>query len=77
MRDKTGKTMNTKNTPDRRTLTVEEVARRLGIGRTAAYDAVRRGEIPTLRIGRRLLIPEDALGRLLLAGSGDASPPSR
>lgn len=39
------------------TLTVEQTAALLGIGRTAAYDAVRRGEIPSLRIGRRVLVP--------------------
>ena len=34
------------------TLTVLEVAGRLRIGRNAAYDAVKRGEIPAKRIGR-------------------------
>ncbi len=34
--------------------TVEETARLLRIGRSAAYEAVRRGEIPALRFGRRL-----------------------
>jgi excisionase family DNA binding protein len=38
------------------TLKVEEAARLLGIGRSAAYEAVRRGEIPSVRIGRRVLV---------------------
>jgi excisionase family DNA binding protein len=47
------------------TLTVEEAASALGIGRSAAYEAARRGEIPTLSIGRRLLVPTAALYRML------------
>lgn len=35
--------------------------------RTAAYDAVRTGEIPSIRIGRRILVPVAALLRLLEA----------
>jgi excisionase family DNA binding protein len=49
----------------RMTLTVEETAQRLGIGRNQAYEAIRRGEIPVVRIGKRLLIPEAALERML------------
>ena len=48
-----------------RTLTVEEAARVLGISRTLAYEAVRRGELPAVRIGRRLLVSKAALDRLL------------
>ncbi len=43
------------------TITVEQTARVLGLGRTAAYDAARRGELPTRRLGRRLLVPVPAL----------------
>ena len=49
----------------RRTITVEEAAKALGIGRNSAYEAVRRGEIPSIAIGRRLLVPAAALERLL------------
>ena len=52
----------------RQTLTVEEARRILGIGRNAAYEAVRRGEIPVIRVGRRYLIPRAAL-ELFLAAS--------
>jgi len=45
----------------RATLTIEQAARLLGLGRTAAYDAARRGELPTRRLGRRLLVPVPAL----------------
>ena len=45
----------------RAALSVVEVAELLGIGRSAAYEACRRGDIPTRRLGRRLLIPVPAL----------------
>jgi excisionase family DNA binding protein len=44
----------------RAVLSVEEVGRLLGLGRSAAYDAARRGEIPVRRVGRRLLVPVPA-----------------
>jgi excisionase family DNA binding protein len=60
--------------PTRLTWTVEEAAVALGISRAFAYDAVRRGEIPAIRIGRRILVPRSAL-KLLLAG--EAVPADR
>lgn len=51
--------------PDRLTYTVEEAAAVLGISRAFAYEAVHRGEIPHLRIGRRILIPRSALTQLV------------
>ena len=50
---------------DSLTFTVTEVAKLLGISRGAAYEGVREGQIPALRIGRRILIPKAALERLL------------
>jgi len=47
------------------TLSVEETAKLLGIGRNLCYDRVKTGEIPVIKIGRRLLIPRAALDRLL------------
>jgi excisionase family DNA binding protein len=60
--------------PTRLTLTVEEAAAALGISRAFAYEAVRRGEIPSIRIGRRVLVPRAALGKLLDGAS--ALPPT-
>jgi excisionase family DNA binding protein len=54
-----------KLTMDRQTLTVEEAAALLGIGRNTAYQAIARGELPVLRLGRRLLVPRAALDQLL------------
>jgi excisionase family DNA binding protein len=50
------------------TLSVPEAGQVLGIGRAAAYDAARAGQIPTVRIGKRLLVPVAALERLLAIG---------
>jgi excisionase family DNA binding protein len=49
----------------RATITVEECALVLGIGRGAAYNAVKNGEIPSLSLGRKILCPVPALLRLL------------
>jgi excisionase family DNA binding protein len=45
----------------RATITVEEAAELLGIGRSAAYEAARSGDLPVRRIGRRILVPVPAL----------------
>ena len=37
----------------------------LGLSKCSTYDAAHRGEIPTIRIGRRLLVPTAALRRML------------
>lgn len=50
---------------ERQTLTIEEAARVLGVGRNSAYLAAERGDIPTIRLGRRLLVPRAALDELL------------
>lgn len=49
----------------RLTYTVEEAARIIGIGRSAAYKAANAGEIPTIRIGRKLLVPVRRLEQML------------
>jgi len=50
---------------DKLTLTVDETAKCLGIGRNSAYEAVARGEIPVIKVGKRLLVPKAALEKLL------------
>ena len=49
------------------TLTVTEAAKLLGISRNLCYEAVSKGEIPSLRLGKRLLVPRVALEQLLAA----------
>ncbi len=55
---------------DRPTLSVEEAGRWLGLGRSASYAAVERGELPALRVGRRLMVPTAALHRMLQIDPG-------
>ncbi len=49
----------------RETMTIEEAAVVLGIARDSAYRAARSGDIPTIRIGRRLLVPRTLLAEML------------
>ena len=53
------------------TLTVPEAGQLLGIGRNAAYQGVANGEIPVLRIGKRLVVPRAALERMLANVTGE------
>ena len=46
-------------------LTISQVAERLGICEVSAYRAARRGEIPVLRLGSRILVPRAAFNRWL------------
>ena len=48
-----------------RTVSVEQAGKIIGIGRNQAYEAVRRGEIPSIKIGSRILVPRVALDRML------------
>lgn len=56
----------------RGTMSVEEAAVILGISRNSAYEAVRRSEIPSLRLGRRILIPRSLFFRWLDGTDGRA-----
>jgi hypothetical protein len=49
-----------------KTMSVPEAGRRyFDLGRNASYDAVKRGEIPVIKIGSRLRVPVSALDRML------------
>ena len=54
-----------KTEPERRTVTVDETARILGIGRNAAYNGVKSGDIPSIKVGKRILVPVAALNKKL------------
>jgi len=58
----------------KQTLTVPETARLLGIARNSAYLAVRTGAIPSIKIGRRILVPRQAVERMLAASKPGARP---
>ena len=62
---------------DRQPLTVDDIRNRgtipawpdagevLGIGRSLIYSGIASGEIPSVRVGRRILVPVPALLRML------------
>ncbi len=52
-------------TNERLTYNVREAAKLLGLSKNSAYQACLKGEIPCLKIGRRLLIPRAQLDRML------------
>ena len=51
--------------------TVAEVQNILRLGRSSIYEAIARGDIPTIRIGKRLLIPKTAIDQLLSPQSSE------
>ena len=53
---------------ERLVLSVTEAAELLGISRTHAYELVTRGELPSIRLGRRVLVPLRPLERLVDTG---------
>ena len=50
---------------ERETLSVPEAAQVLGISRSLAYEMARIGRLPTIRFGKRLVVPRPALERML------------
>ena len=57
---------------ERETLTVAEAAEQIGVSRNFAYAMIHDGEIPHLRLGRRIVVPKSAL-KNWLATAGTAS----
>ena len=49
----------------RETLSVPEAAQVLGISRSLGYEMARIGKLPTIRFGKRLVVPRRALERML------------
>lgn len=56
---------------DQLVLTVEEAAKMLRVSRAFAYELVARGDLPHLRLGRRIVIPHAALKRMIEHGKED------
>lgn len=50
---------------ERQTMTIEEAAKALGVGRNKAYEAAKAGQIPTIKIGKRRLVPIVAFEKML------------
>jgi len=45
-------------------LTVKATAKILGLSRASTYEAVRTGQIPSIRFGKRIVVPRAALNKL-------------
>jgi excisionase family DNA binding protein len=54
---------------ERLVYTVMEVGELLGLTRNAAYDAAKRGDFPTIRIGKLIRVPKAAL-HAMIDGAG-------
>ena len=63
--------MNTSTTDaGRLNYSVPELARRLDLGTESVYEAIKRNEIPHLRIGRRIILPKSAIDEWLKSAGG-------
>lgn len=51
---------------ERDCMTITEAGKRIGLSRGGSYNAAKRGELPVLRFGRRLLVPKPAFEEMLL-----------
>lgn len=47
------------------TMSVEEAGEVLGISRSSAFQAAANGQLPVIRIGKRLLVPRHAIEQML------------
>jgi excisionase family DNA binding protein len=61
-------------TGDQLTLSVDQAAARLGVGRWALRHAIERGEIQAIKVGRRVRIPTHVIDRLLAQGNTTTQP---
>ncbi len=51
---------------EKKTLSVPEAGERyFGLSRNASYEAAKRGDIPTIKIGGRIFVPIVAMERML------------
>jgi excisionase family DNA binding protein len=55
----------TPDTAEKLTLTIDETAKLLGISRPLAYKIIGLGQLPSIRLGKRLLVPKKALEEML------------
>jgi excisionase family DNA binding protein len=65
----TSKLVGTKAPIEKLTLSVDEFCQVMGISRNHGFSAVRNGEVPHLKIGKRILIPRIAVERMLTAAA--------
>jgi len=56
------------------TLSVERAGELCGLSRASAYRAAKNGELPTIRLGRRLRVPTARLRAMLGVEAGERLP---
>jgi excisionase family DNA binding protein len=59
---------------ERKTKTVDETAKILGLSRSSTYEAVRTGQIESIRIGGRIIIPDAVISRMLGEATETSDP---
>ena len=59
---------------ERLTLTVEQAGELLGISRALAYEMARTGRLPTLRFGKRIVVPKKAIENMLESSLANSNP---
>lgn len=59
---------------ERLTLTVEQAGELLGISRALAYEMARTGRLPTLRFGKRIVVPKKAIENMLESSLANPNP---
>jgi excisionase family DNA binding protein len=59
---------------DCKVLTVPEAGRQLGLGRNASYEAAKRGDLPTIKIGKLIRVPKAALLAMLERSPKETTP---
>lgn len=57
--------MVTATSADRKTFSTQEAADFLGVSQWLILELVKRGELPSLRLGRRIVVPRAALDQML------------
>lgn len=60
--------------PERRAYNVPEAGAMIGLSKNGSYEAAKRGEIPTIRIGRQLKVPKKMWDRIV---DGEETAPDR
>jgi excisionase family DNA binding protein len=53
------------NDVERLTLTVDEARKMTGLSRGSMYQAIYSGQVPSIRVGRRILVPRARLEQIL------------
>jgi excisionase family DNA binding protein len=60
--------------PQKATYDMEEAIRLLGCSRSTGYLAAWRGDLPVIRLGRKILVSRAALDRMLAEGISMPAP---